>query len=446
MRPTILARIAWHRTRLRRHETWTRARLEAHQSRALGELRAFAMARSPLYRELYRGREKAPLTELPVLTKEMLVNRFDDLVTDRSLRSDDLAQHIASIQDDELFRNRYWVTTTSGSSGLQGLVLNDAREWAIMIASYRRAAEWTGVRVSPWRVTRAAFINSRTTFHQSSRIGRTLENPLIRACRLDAGQPLPEIVDTLNTFQPEVLIAYASMIRILAEAQLRGQLRITPRILQGTAEVLTPETRSRAQEAWGIVPFDVYATTETGGLAAECDHHQGLHLFEDLVIAEVVDHDGCPVAPGEVGERLLVTVLHSRTLPLIRYELPDRVRLAERLCSCGRASRLIAGIEGRAFDVFDLPGRDHHQVSIHPVVFVRVIDQLSVAAWQVWHEDRGLRVMIVPSRSPVDHGLLLDRLRQTLRANGVDEIEIRVEEVAAIPPGAAGKRPLIRRR
>jgi len=53
-----------------------------------------------------------------------------------------------------------------------------------------------------------------------------------------------------------------------------------------------------------------------------------MHLFEDLVLAEVVDANGRPVPPGVSGDRLLVTVLFSRTLPLIRYELTDRVRLA----------------------------------------------------------------------------------------------------------------------
>src|SRR5215218_2934341 len=58
------------------------------------------------------------------------------------------------------------------------------------------------------------------------------------------------------------------------------------------------------------------------------DTTTGMHLFEDLVIPEVVDNDYRPVPLGHSGDRLLVTVLFSRTIPLIRYELTDRLRLS----------------------------------------------------------------------------------------------------------------------
>ena len=177
-----------------------------------------------------------------------------------------------------------------------------------------------------------AIVSSRSPFHQSARVGRTVQSPLVRTCRLDAAQPLAEIVAILNRFQPEVLVAYASMIRILADEQLAGRLALRPAIVNSSSEVLTPETRARVTRAWGVPPFEVYAATETGGIAAECQRHRGMHLFEDLVIPEVVDADGGPVPPGATGARLLVTVLFSRTLPLIRYELTDRVRLATWSC------------------------------------------------------------------------------------------------------------------
>ena len=70
------------RARPRSHERWTRDQLAAHQAHAVSELRAFALQRSPFYRAFHRGLEDAPLPELPVLTKAMLMERFDELVTD----------------------------------------------------------------------------------------------------------------------------------------------------------------------------------------------------------------------------------------------------------------------------------------------------------------------------------------------------------------------------
>ncbi len=58
-----------------------------------------------------------------------------------------------------------------------------------------------------------------------------------------------------------------------------------------------------AVRAWQIQPFNVFAATETGGIAAECAQHQGMHLFEDLLIPEVVDDHYQPVPAGQPGDR-----------------------------------------------------------------------------------------------------------------------------------------------
>src|SRR5205814_7039319 len=116
------------------------------------------------------------------------------------------------------------------------------------------------------------------------------------------------------------------------------------------SEVLTAEARAMANDAWQVPPFNVYAATETGGIAAECGQHRGMHLFEDLVIPEVVDNDYQPVPPGHPGDRLLVTVLFSRTIPLIRYEMTDRVALASEPCPCRLPFRLLDSIDGRTDD------------------------------------------------------------------------------------------------
>jgi phenylacetate-coenzyme A ligase PaaK-like adenylate-forming protein len=84
------------------------------------------------------------------------------------------------------------------------------------------------------------------------------------------------------------------------------------------SEVLTEEAAARIERAWGPRPFNVYAATETAGIGSECALHR-MHLYEDLVITEVVDEMNRPVPPGSLGAKLLVSVLWSRTQPLIRY-------------------------------------------------------------------------------------------------------------------------------
>ena len=79
--------------------------------------------------------------------------------------------------------------------------------------------------------------------------------------------------------------------------------------------------------------------TETAGIASPCSFHNS-HIYEDLVIVEPVNADGFPVEPGTVGARLFVTVLFSRTLPLIRYEMSDRVSRWSEACNGPRCDGL----------------------------------------------------------------------------------------------------------
>ncbi len=439
----LIPRILRGRADLRRHERWSRDQLEGHQQHALADLLAFARARSPLYARLHHGLEGAPLSALPVVTKARLMDSFDDVVTDRTLTLARVQQHLSALRGDELLDGRYWVAATSGSSGRRTIVPCDVHEWSTVIASYARAQEWSGVRVSPFRHAKMAVVSSRSPFHQSLRVGQSVQSPMMNTLRLDAGQPLGELVRALDAFQPEILVAYASMIQMLAEEQLAGHLHIAPRAVNSSSEVFSAEGRARATAAWGRQPFEVYAATETGGVAAECDRHVGMHLFEDLVIPEVVDDDYRPVPDGETGSRLLVTVLFSRTVPLIRYELTDRVRLATRMCPCGRPFRLVAAIEGRTDDILELRGASGGTVRVHPVVFHEALDVLHLGAWQVRQETDRIRVLLAGVRAPVDGDALGRRIRAGLARAGAAETAVAVEELGELPPAASGKRPLV---
>src|ERR1700722_6001714 len=98
------------------HERWNRARLETFQAKTLAELRAHAYARSPFYREFHRGLEDAPLEALPTLSKAEMMDRFDDVVTDRDVRLADVRAFLAQEGPEERYLGRYWITSTSGTS------------------------------------------------------------------------------------------------------------------------------------------------------------------------------------------------------------------------------------------------------------------------------------------------------------------------------------------
>jgi len=236
--------------------------------------------------------------------------------------------------------------------------------------------------------------------------------------RLAASDPVASIVERLNAWQPEVLKAYPSLLRILADEQIAGRLQIVPRTVLGGSYVLTAETRRRVAQARGKVPFNLYASTECV-LAGECDQHRGMHLMEDLAIVEVVDQDNRPMPPGTYGDKLLLTTLFKYTKPLIRYEMDDSVRLSPDLCPCGRPFRLVDDVQGRVWEVLSLESKTGGIVKIQPLVFLRIMDTLPVSGWQVVQEADGLQVLLSGVRGSLDDAIVVDKVRQALAKQGV---------------------------
>src|SRR6266702_7184337 len=429
--------------RYRQRDHWTRQQLESYQADALRSLRDYAYAHSPFYRQFHQGLTDAPLQELPVLTKAMLMEHFVDLVTDRAIRLEQAKAHMRALTDDERFLGSYRVNATSGSSGHPGIFLFNHAEWITVLASFARARDWGGVKLDLTRRVKTATVASTTAFHMSTRVNATAHSWWMPELRIAASEPLETIVKRLNAWQPEALIAYASMARILADEQLAGRLQITPRAVFTSSEVLTEQTRRRIVQAWGERLFNQYAATESGSLAAECSHHRGMHLMEDLVIFEVVDQDNRPVPPGVYGDKLLITVLFNHTQPLIRYELSDSVRLATAPCPSGHPFALIDDIQGRVEEVLSFPGVASEVVNVHPLVFSRVMDTLPVSGWQVIQETDGLRVLLSGVRGEFDDEMLADTLQQALREQGTIVPRMEVQRVTSIPKTAAGKAPLI---
>ena len=242
-----------------------------------------------------------------------------------------------------------------------------------------------------------------------------------------------------------MLIAYASMARILADEQLAGRLHIQPGKTFTSSEVLTDETRRRVRSAWGDEPFNQYGATETADIAAEYKRCRHMHSFEDLVIVEVVDDHNKPVPPGTYGDKLLVTTLFSRTQPLIRYELNDSVRLTTDTCPSGLPFAIVESIQGRVEDALLLPAKSGGRMAIQPLVFNRVMDILPVSGWQIVQEaDDSLTVLLSGARDGLVDAALVDSLRQALTAQDVHVSSIQVQRVSAIPKTTSGKTPLIK--
>lgn len=448
MNVELLSRVLVMRARLERRSRWSPVQLAAYQARSLAELRRWAYARSPFYSRHHAGLFDAPLSALPPVTKAELMDHFDEVVTEPDLRLGDIEDHLRALVDSGTdpgrpWRGRWWAAATAGTTGRRGVFVWDTREWSTILTSYARANDWAGVSVGPTNPLRVAVVSSLNPTHQSAVVGASLASRLVPTLRLDATAPMGETISRLNAFGPRILVGYASALRPLAGEQLSGHLQIAPESVFSASEVLSEVARREMTRAWGSGPFDVYAATETAGISSPCTLGSR-HTYDDLVIIEPVDDSGAPVAAGTTGARLWVTVLFSRTLPLIRYELSDQVTLAGGGCPCGRPFGLMAGVEGRSEDVLSLPSKTG-LVRVHPNVFHAVLDELGVAQWQVVHETGALRILLVATGAPIDKVGVRRSVEDALRASGVSQIRVEVEMVDSIPRTALGKTPLVRR-
>ncbi|MEM1646620.1 MAG: hypothetical protein QXL96_12375, partial [Ignisphaera sp.] len=125
------------------------------------------------------------------------------------------------------------------------------------------------------------------------------------------------------------------------------------------AEMWSNALRKKIEKIWDMETFDIYGMAELygPGTAIDCEYHEGLHVWEDHYLVEVVDpKTGESVDIEEKGE-LIVTTLTKDAVPLIRYRTRDITRILDiKQCECGRTHKKIDRIQGRTDDMFIING------------------------------------------------------------------------------------------
>jgi len=136
------------------------------------------------------------------------------------------------------------------------------------------------------------------------------------------------------------------------------------------AEPHTEETRRRIEQIYGCDVYNSYGLTEMNGpgIAFECEHKAGLHLWEDNFILEIINPDtGEPLPEGQTGEMVL-TSLKREAMPILRYRTRDITSIIPEPCKCGRTHRRFARITGRSDDMLIIRG-----VNMFPQQIERVL-------------------------------------------------------------------------
>lgn len=374
---------------------WSAERLAEHRTTQLRSLLRVAVDRSRWHRRRLAGVDvdrvtEADLRDLPVMTKDDLMEHFAEIVTDPRLSLPQVEAHLDGLTGTESYLlDRYHAVASSGSSGRRGVFVWGWDAWSTAYAALWRyeLRSWLAGQSGP--VTMASVAAGRFT-HASRAIFATFTGPELVVRGFSIASPVPEIVDGLNDLRPTILGGYPSGLVALAREALAGTLRISPRRIVCFAEPLLPEMRELVEQVFATTVGNWWCASETFPLAVGCGASPWMHLSDDLLIIEPVDSCGRPVPSGTRSATTYLTNLVDPTLPLIRYELTDEVTVLDGSCACGSRHRLVADVEGRMDESFDYAG-----VVVHPHTFRSPLSRCRhVLEYQVLQRTDGAEILV----------------------------------------------------
>jgi phenylacetate-CoA ligase len=209
------------------------------------------------------------------------------------------------------------------------------------------------------------------------------------------------------------------------------------------AEPHSEAARRRIEELFGLRAFNCYGLSELNGpgVAFECPEQDGLHLWEDAYLAEVVDPEtGAPVPDGTRGE-LVLTNLTREGMPLLRYRTRDVTSLRPEPCACGRTHRRIERITGRTDDMLIVKGVNIYPVQVERVLmrFAEIGSDFLIVLSTVNHLDQfAVRAELKPDAFRGDlHALeaLRRRIADELRGEILVSARVELVEHGSLPKG-----------
>lgn len=326
----------------------------------------------PLYKEKYitagvhprdiRGLED--IKKLPCVTKEDLRRNFPTRVVPPSFQT-----------------NSAIVAATSGTTGRSLSLYFDLPIVIRSMLGFRRALLEHGIF---WQKTRMSLLldlseNSfenkyffQSIFSMMKRLFSTRQMQI-----LDIRSSPADLITQIDHFRPDIILGYPFVILQLASLKMRGRGKnITPEYIVTSGAVFDRYSRRFVEETFHTRVFDIYAATESGIIAFECEKNR-YHVCSDLVFLECLQ-DGEDVAKSCPGT-LQVTRLYGKGTPLVRYQgMEDVVTLSPNRCSCGLTGDIIEGIYGRESQSIVLPDGTLVMVSVFENCIGKVLYDVKV--------------------------------------------------------------------
>jgi phenylacetate-CoA ligase len=178
-------------------------------------------------------------------------------------------------------------------------------------------------------------------------------------------------MNQFRTTALHILPSYALRLAgLLAETGVNPREDLALRLAFIGAEPHSQEVRVKIQDLLGLKAYNSYGLSEIcgPGVAFECEAQNGLHIWEDQVLAEIIDPGTGETLPdGEQGE-LVLTSLNREAMPLLRYRTGDLTRILPGTCACGRTHRRIERIHGRTDDMLIINGVNLFPIQVEQVL------------------------------------------------------------------------------
>ena len=232
--------------------------------------------------------------------------------------------------------------------------------------------------------------------------------------------------------------SYASRIYdVMKEEGVDPQKDTQLRVLCIGAEPHSEEQRKRIENQLGVKAYNSYGISEMmgPGVAFECQEQNGLHIWEDYFIVEIIDPVTLePVPDGQLGE-LVLTTINREAMPLLRYRTRDLTRFLPGECPCGRHHRRIDRLQGRSDDMIILKG-----VNIFPIQIEKILlkfKELSTDYFIVIDTKDGNDIMTIEveiNQMFTDDFIRLQNLEKEITRQLKDEILI-TPKVRLVPKG-----------
>ncbi len=340
------------------YETLTRGEIEKLQLERLQQTVRHCM-NSPFYKQRFADHNLTPndirtlddLKKIPFTTKQDLRDTYPF--------------GMASVPLEQTVR----LHSSSGTTGNPTVILHtqkDLDEWANAVA---RCLHMVGLR--PGDVFQNSsgygmFTGGLGFQYGAERLGMLT----VPAAAGNTKRQLKFITD-FGTTALHAIPSYAARIyEVMQELGIDSRKDTKLKTLIIGAEPHSDEQRRRIEEMLGVKAYNSFGMSEMcgPGVAFECPYQNGLHIWEDYYIVEIIDPDTLePVPDGEVGE-LVLTTINREAMPLLRYRTRDLTRILPGECPCGRHHLRLDRMKGRSDDMIILKGVNIFPIQIETIL------------------------------------------------------------------------------